>query len=52
MYTSVAGVIEIIEHIESQLSNLKKALKETKPIVKGKKEDSGLSKNTNFVVSC
>jgi len=32
---STAGVIEIIEHIESQLSNLKKALKETKPIIKG-----------------
>lgn len=28
---STSNVIEIIEHIESELSNLKKALKETRP---------------------
>ena len=35
---STLGVIKIIEHIEFQLSNLKKALKETKPIVEGEKK--------------
>ena len=32
---STIGVLEIIEHIESQLSNLKKAVKEITPIEKG-----------------
>jgi hypothetical protein len=35
---SPSNVIEVIEHIESELSNLKKALKETKPAVKGEKD--------------
>jgi hypothetical protein len=32
---STTNAIEIIEHIESQLSTLKKALKEIKPIANG-----------------
>jgi hypothetical protein len=32
------SVIKIIEHIESELSNLKKALKETEPTVREKKK--------------
>ncbi|MGR3319668.1 MAG: hypothetical protein ACUZ8O_14465 [Candidatus Anammoxibacter sp.] len=35
---SSINVIKIIEHIESQLSGLKKAIKETKPIIKGEKK--------------
>lgn len=33
-----ANAIEIIEHIESELSNLKKVLNENKPIAKEEKE--------------
>lgn len=36
--TSTIGVLDIIEHIESDLSKLKKAVKEIKPIVKGEKK--------------
>ncbi len=36
---STSNVIEIIEHIESQLSNLKKALEETKPTVEPETEE-------------
>ena len=35
---STTNVIEIIEHIESQLSTLKQALKEIKPTTNGAKE--------------
>lgn len=35
---STVDAIKIIEHIEFQLSNLKEALKETKPIVEGEKK--------------
>ena len=43
---STTGVLEIIEHIESELSNLKKAVKEITPIVKG--ETKGFRSVTEY----